>query len=258
MSSNRVAFVTGGGRGIGKAISLTLAELGYDLAINYFIHGDEALWVQTAATQLGVHAEMIQADISQTAEHSRIENFLKDNFGRVDVLVNNAGIAPAKREDMLHSQEDSFDRLMQTNLKGPYFLTQRMANWMIELRQRISDYMPSIINISSISAYTSSTNRAEYCLSKAAVSMMTQLFADRLAEYEIPVFEIRPGVIRTDMTSPVKDAYDQLIQNGLTPIRRWGLPSDVAKAITAIVKGYFPFSTGLVIDVDGGFHMRRL
>ena len=201
---------------------------------------------------------MIQADISQTAEHSRIEEFLRRNFGRVDVLVNNAGIAPAKREDMLYSQETSFDRLLETNLKGPYFLTQRMAKWMIELRPQISDYLPSIINISSISAYTSSPNRAEYCLSKAAVSMMTRLFADRLAEYEIPVFEVRPGVIRTDMTAPVQDTYDQLIKDGLTPIKRWGLPSDVAKAVAAIVKGYFPFSTGQVIDVDGGFHMRRL
>jgi len=258
MSPNRVALVTGGSRGIGKAISLTLAELGYDLAINYFTHGEEALLVQTAASQLGVHAEMIQADISQTAEHFRIEKFLRDNFGRVDVLVNNAGIAPAEREDMLHAKENSFDRLLQTNLKGPYFLTQRMANWMIELRRHLTDYLPSIINISSISAYTSSPNRAEYCLSKAAVSMMTQLFADRLAEYEIPVFEVRPGVIRTEMTAPVQDTYDQLIKDGLTPIKRWGLPSDVAKAVAAIVKGYFPFSTGQVIDVDGGFHMRRL
>ena len=258
MSPNRVALVTGGSRGIGKAISMTLAEIGYDLAINYFTRGEEALLVQTAATQLGVHAEMIQADISQTAEHSRIEKFLRDNFGRIDVLVNNAGIAPAKREDMLHAQEGSFDHLLQTNLKGPYFLTQRVANWMIELRRQISDYLPSIINISSISAYTSSPNRAEYCLSKAAVSMMTQLFADRLAEYEIPVFEVRPGVIRTDMTAPVRDTYDQLIKEGLTPMKRWGLPSDVSKAVAAIVQGYFPFSTGQVIDVDGGFHIRRL
>ena len=222
MSQNRVAFVTGGSRGIGKAISLSLAELGYDLAINYFTHGEEALLVQTAATQLGVHAEMIQADISQTAEHSRIEKFLRGNFGRVDVLVNNAGIAPAKREDMLHAQEDSFDRLLQTNLKGPYFLTQRIANWMIELRRQMPDYLPVIINISSISAYTTSTNRAEYCLSKAAVSMMTQLFADRLAEYEIPVFEVRPGVIRTDMTAPVKHTYDQLIQRWPYPDKTMG------------------------------------
>jgi 3-oxoacyl-[acyl-carrier protein] reductase len=258
MRKNRVAFVTGGSRGIGKAISLSLAELGYDLAINYFTHREEALLVQTAASQLGVHVELIQADISQTAEHSRIEKFLRGTFGQVDVLVNNAGIASAKREDMLHAKEDSFDDLLQTNLKGPYFLTQRIANWMIELRRQLSDYLPVIINISSISAYTASTNRAEYCLSKAAVSMMTQLFADRLAEYEIPVFEIRPGIIRTDMTESVKHSYDQRIQDGLTPIKRWGLPSDVAKAVEAIVKGYFPFSTGQVIDVDGGFHIRRL
>ena len=256
--SKPVSFVTGGGRGIGRAIALTLAELGHDLAINYVTHGEEALLVQTAATQLGVHAEMIQADISQTLEHSRIEEFLRRNFGRVDVLVNNAGIAPSVREDMLYAKEASFDRLMETNLKGPYFLTQRIAKWMMELRSQVRNYLPLIINISSISAYTSSPSRAEYCLSKAAVSMMTQLFADRLAEYEIPVFEVRPGVIRTDMTVPVQDTYDQLIREGLAPMKRWGLPSDVAKAVAAIVKGYFPFSTGQVIEVDGGFHIRRL
>ena len=258
MSSNRVAFVTGGGRGIGKAIAMTIAELGYDLAINYVTHGEAALRVQTAATQLGVHAEMIQADISQTDEHARIEEFLKRNFGRLDVLVNNAGIAPTVREDMLYAPEASFDRLMDTNLKGPYFLTQRLVKWMIDLRSRVPKYSPAIINISSISAYTSSPSRAEYCLSKAAVSMMTQLFADRLAEYEIPVFEIRPGVIRTDMTASVQDKYERLINEGLTPMKRWGVPSDVAKAVAAIVMGYFPFSTGQIIDVDGGFHIRRL
>jgi 3-oxoacyl-[acyl-carrier protein] reductase len=258
MSSNRVAFVTGGGRGIGKAIALTFAELGFDLAINYATHGEEALRVQTAATQLGVHAEMIQADISQISEHTRIEEFLKRNFGRLDFLVNNAGIAPTVREDMLHAPEATFDRLMDTNLKGPYFLTQRLVRWMIDLRSQVPKYSPTVINISSISAYTSSPSRAEYCLSKAAVSMMTQLYADRLAEYEIPVFEIRPGIIRTDMTASVQDRYERLINEGITPMKRWGVPSDVAKAVAAIAKGYFPFSTGQIIDVDGGFHIRRL
>ncbi|MFN8006228.1 MAG: 3-ketoacyl-ACP reductase [Terriglobia bacterium] len=258
MNSNRVALVTGGSRGIGKAITLSLAESGFDLAINYAHRKETAQEAQTAVSKLGVRAEIIQADIGQLTEHHHLEEFLKRNFGRLDVLVNNAGVAPAKRSDLLEAEESSFDHLIMTNLKGPFFLTQRMANWMITMRSQIREYRPSIINISSISSYTASTNRAEYCLSKAALSMMTQLFASRLAEYDIPVFEIRPGVIQTDMTASVRDSYDRLIAGGLTPIKRWGMPEDVAKAVAAIVKGYFPFSTGQVIDVDGGFHLRRL
>ena len=258
MNCNKVALVTGASRGIGRAIALALAECRFDLVVNYRSDQEAARSVGDKATRIGIRAEICQADISEKEGQSKLIDFIKAQFGRIDVLVNNAGVAPTAREDMLNASEESFDRLISINLKGPYFLTQRIAQWMIAQRQHLAEIMPIIINISSISAYASSTHRAEYCISKAGLSMMTQLFADRLAEFGIPVFEIRPGIIATDMTSGVEEKYDQLIAEGLTPIRRWGRPEDVAKAVTAIVQGYLPFSTGEVINVDGGFHLRRL
>jgi len=258
MTSNRVALITGASRGIGKAIALALAESGLDVVINFASQQEAAAQVQKEALRLGVRAELLQADISQTADHVRAMESLNEKFGRLDVLVNNAGVAPKVREDMLIASEESFDRLMNTNLRGPYFLTQRLSRWMVELRKEVPNYSPAIVNISSVSAYTSSPNRADYCLTKAGIAMMTQLYAHRLAEFGIAVFEIRPGIIETDMTAGVKEKYDRLIADGLTPIPRWGKPEDVAKAVAAIVQGSFPFSTGEVFNVDGGFHMRRL
>ena len=258
MTSNRVALVTGASRGIGKAITLALAQSGLDVVINYASQLGAAEQVQKEATRLGVRAELLQADISQTTNHARVMEWLNAKFGRLDVLVNNAGVAPKVREDMLIASEESFDRLVNINLRGPYFLTQRLSRWMVDLRRTLPDYSPMIVNISSVSAYASSPNRADYCLTKAGIAMMTQLFAHRLAEFGIPVFEIRPGIIETDMTAGVKEKYDRLIADGLTPIPRWGKPEDVAKAVTAIAHGSFPFSTGEVFNVDGGFHMRRL
>jgi NAD(P)-dependent dehydrogenase (short-subunit alcohol dehydrogenase family) len=177
-------------------------------------------------------------------------------FGRVDLLVNNAGIAPSIRADLLEASEESFDRLINTNLKGPYFLTQLVARRMLEMHPIGS---PRIVNITSISAYAASINRGDYCVAKAGLAMMTQLFAARLAEHGINVYEIRPGIIETDMTGPVKAKYDKLIlQEGITPIRRWGRPDDVARAVVAVARDLLPFSTGEVINVDGGFHLRRL
>ena len=174
-------------------------------------------------------------------------------------MVNNAGVGPPKRVDMLEVGTESYDEVMEINLKGPFFLTQRVANEMIRLQSEDKVANPKIINISSISAYTSSPARAEYCISKAGMSMMTTLWADRLAEYGINVYEIRPGIIKTDLTAVVKEKYDDLIlHKGLTPIRRWGLPEDIGKAVLAIAENYLPFSTGEVINVDGGFHMHRL
>ncbi len=258
MSPNRVALITGGSRGIGKAISLALAESRLDVVINFASQSQAAMEVQAQARRIGARAEILQADVSRIADHEKVADFLRSQFGRIDVLVNNAGVAPKVRADLLEAGEESFDRLMNTNLKGPYFLTQKLARWMIDLRKQIQDYAPAIINISSISAYTSSPNRGDYCLSKAGIAMMTQLYANRLAEFGIPVFEIRPGVIETDMTAGVKEKYDHLIAEGLTPIQRWGQPEDVGRAVVAIAQGYFPFSTGEVINVDGGFHLRRL
>jgi NAD(P)-dependent dehydrogenase (short-subunit alcohol dehydrogenase family) len=182
-----------------------------------------------------------------------------NTLGRIDLLVNNAGIAPRERTDILEVEADSYDEVMRINLKGPFFLTQRVANEMIRLVREDSIQDPKIINISSISAYASSPSRGEYCLSKAGMGMMTALWADRLAEYGINVYEIRPGIIQTDMTAAVKEKYDRLIfDDDLTPIQRWGKPEDVGKAVLAIALDLLPFSTGEVINVDGGFHLRHL
>ncbi len=258
MNSNKVALVTGGGRGIGKAVSLALARCRFDLVINYARNLEAARQVQVEASQFGVRAQIHQSDVSQSGDRLGLIEFVRQQFGRIDVLVNNAGVAPESRDDILSASEESFDRVINVNLKGPYFLTQRIAQWMITQRQHLSEVSPMIINISSISAYTASTCRGDYCISKAGVAMMTRLYADRLAEFGIPVFEIRPGIIATDMTASVKEKYDSLIAEGLTPIRRWGRPEDVGQAVAAIVQGYLPFSTGEVINVDGGFHLKRL
>lgn len=199
-----------------------------------------------------------RSDVSSTEERISLVEFAKNNFNRCDILVNNAGVAPDKRTDILEADEQSYDRVMQINLKGPYFLTQLVANWMVEQKQQFPDRTCRIVTISSLSAYTSSPSRGQYCISKAGLSMMTKLYADRLAQYDIGVFEIRPGVIETDMTKVVKDKYDKLIAEGLFPTKRWGQPEDVATAIAAIAEGRLDYSTGQVINVDGGFHLRRL
>jgi len=264
---NRVALITGASRGIGRGIALELASLGYDLIINYA--GNAAAAEQTARECVGaggsrgkvIRAEICQADISQTTDRRKLVDFTRQTFGRVDLLVNNAGVAPNVRADILEAGEESFDRLIAINVKGPYFLTQLVANWMIEqLTHHASriEHRPKIITVSSISAYTASTNRGDYCVSKAALSMLTPLFASRLAAHGINVYEIRPGVIATDMTAGVKEKYDKLIGEGLTPMPRWGAPEDIGKAVAAIAQDLFPFSTGEVINVDGGFHLRRL
>ena len=265
MAYRPTAIVTGASRGIGKAIAEELARLGYDLLITYFDFGPDGKPDDSAAQQtqqeisaLGVRCQTVRNDVSKAADRRTLLDLAQKEFGRCDILVNNAGVAPSKRADLLEASEESYDRVMSINLKGPYFLTQAVANWMIEQIKADPDRQCRIVNISSMSAYTSSPARGEYCLSKAGVSMMTALYADRLAEFGIGVFEIRPGVIATDMTSVVKDKYDKLIAEGLTPIKRWGQPRDIAKAVGALAEGKLDFSTGQVINVDGGFHLRRL
>jgi len=266
---NPVALITGGSRGIGRGIALALAKLGHDLVINYAANAAAA--AQTAndciaeakAAGKPIRAEVCRADISQSADRKRLIEFTREKLGRLDLLVNNAGVAPEVRADILEATEESFDRLMAINAKGPYFLTQIAANWMLQLINRpqaaeFAPYQPKIVTISSISAYTASTNRGDYCMSKAALSMLTPLFATRLAANGINVYEIRPGVIATDMTGAVKEKYDQLIADGMTPIQRWGTPEDIGRAVAAIASDAFPFSTGEVVNVDGGFHLRRL
>jgi NAD(P)-dependent dehydrogenase (short-subunit alcohol dehydrogenase family) len=196
--------------------------------------------------------------VASADDRARLVREALAQFGRIDMLVNNAGVPVTDRVDLLDATEASWDRIVSTNLKGPYFLTQLVAREMIRLQAAGIVERAKIINISSVSAYAASTNRGEYCIAKAGMTMMTQLYADRLAEHGIQVFEIRPGVIESDMTAPVREKYDRLIAGGFTPIRRWGQPSDVGKAVAAIAQDCLPFSTGEVINVDGGFHIRRL
>ncbi len=247
-----VALVTGASRGIGRGIATALGRRGWRVVINYNRSADAAEEAAAAVRAGGGEALVVQADVAELADHERLIDATAGAFGRIDLLVNNAGVAPEQRVDLLEATPASYDRVMSINLRGPYFLTQRVARRMIEQGGG------RIVNIGSISAYTSSPMRGEYCLSKAGLGMMTALFADRLAPHGIGVYELRPGVIETDMTGAVKEKYDRLIADGLTPIARWGTPDDVAAAVIAIAEGLLPFSTGQVIDVDGGFHLRRL
>lgn len=248
------ALVTGASRGIGRGIALALAAAGHDVVVNYARNAAAAQQVAEQVEEYGVRAHLAQADISVAADRRRLVDAAYTAFGQVDLLVNNAGVAPPVRADILEATEESFDRVISVNLKGPYFLTQLVAARMVE--QRVAG---RIVTVSSISAYTASTNRGDYCLAKAGLAMMTTLYAARLAEHGITVYEIRPGIVATDMTGPVKATYDRLIhEDGITPIRRWGQPEDVGKAVVAIAQGLLPFSTGQVIDVDGGFHLRTL
>ena len=263
--TGQAAIVTGASRGIGKGIAMELASLGFDIVVNYFDFttdgkpdSSRAEQTQKEIQALGVKCEILRGDVSSAEDRKKLIDLAKSKFGRCDLLVNNAGVAPLKRLDILEATEESFDRVMRINLKGPYFLTQMVANWMIEQKKQHPERAFRIVNTSSLSAYTSSPGRGEYCVSKAGVSMMTLLYADRLAEYGIGVFEIRPGIIATDMTSVVKDKYDKLIAEGLTPTKRWGQPEDIGKAVGAIAEGKLDFSTGQAINVDGGFHFRRL
>lgn len=305
---NPVALITGASRGIGRGIALELALVGYDLVINY---AGNARAAQQTAADCGtaaagaahvIRAEPCQADIATPSGRERLIGFTRAAFGRLDLLVNNAGVAPTVRADLLEATEESFDRLIATNVKGPYFLTQLAARWMIAQAEadrraetpasdsevqnstfnvhrpgseagdpasgirhpttRVPTPTPVprrfvIVTITSISAYTASVNRGDYCVSKAALAMLTPLYATRLAEAGIQVFEVRPGIVATDMTGPVHAKYDPLIREGLTPIRRWGQPEDVGRAVAALASGAFPFSTGDVFNVDGGFHLRR-
>jgi NAD(P)-dependent dehydrogenase (short-subunit alcohol dehydrogenase family) len=252
MNKQRVALITGAGRGIGRGIAVALAASGWQIGINYHADIASAAKTLTAVEQAGVKGILLQADISRLDEHANLVKSVLDTFGRIDLLVNNAGMAPRQRVDILETTEVSFDEVLAVNLKGPFFLTQRVAKVMITQGSGM------VINIGSISAYTSSLNRSEYCIAKAGLAMVTQLFADRLAEYGIPVFEIRPGIIETDMTGPAREKYNRLIAEGITPIHRWGQPEDVAQAVVVLAEWRFPFSTGEIINVDGGFHIRRL
>ncbi len=254
----RVAFVTGGSRGIGLGIAQHLAQNGFNLAINGVRSEESVEEVLEFLRILGAEVIYCQGDIASKEARTQMLGKIKTHFGRLDVLVNNAGVAPKERNDILAATEESFDYVISTNLKGTYFLTQAAANWMIEQKSNDSDFTASIITVSSISATVASVNRGEYCVSKAGLGMMTQLFAARLGEFNIPVYEVRPGVIKTDMTEGVTAKYDKLIADGLTVQNRWGFPDDIGKAVAAIAKGDFPYSTGQVFMIDGGLTIARL
>ncbi len=259
-----IALVTGASRGIGRGIALALARAGFSVAINFAVNREAAeecrqLCQAAAPASFGASFEIFPADISVARDRGSLLKAVAERFGWIDLLVNNAGVAPTERKDLLEATEESFNRVIGINLRGPFFLTQAVARfWLAGLAQPPARPRPKIITISSMSAYTASINRGDYCVSKAGLSMMTQLFAVRLAGEGIGVYEIRPGIVATDMTGPVKEKYDRMIAGGLTPIARWGAPEDVGRAVVAIAQDAFPFSTGEVFNVDGGFHIRRL
>jgi 3-oxoacyl-[acyl-carrier protein] reductase len=254
----KVALVTGGSRGIGLGIAQKLAQNGFDLAINGIRSENFVQDVLGNLRELGAKVIYCQGDIASTEDRESMLEKIKNHFGRLNILVNNAGVAPKERNDILSATEESFDYVISINLKGTYFLTQAVANWMIEQKADSESFTGSIITISSISATVASVNRGEYCISKAGLSMITQLFATRLGEFNIPVFEVRPGIIKTDMTEGITEKYDKLIAGGLTLQKRWGFPDDVGKAVAAIAKGDFPYSTGQVFMIDGGLTIARL
>ena len=256
--NRQVALITGAARGIGRGIAEKLAENNFDIVIDDVFSENEISETLNTVRAKGVNVLYIQADISSAVDRKKIIDNIQEHFGRLDLLVNNAGVAPKQRLDILEATEESFDRVLSINLKGPYFLTQLAANWMIEQQKENPQREFKIINIASLSSYTSSPGRGEYCISKAGVSMMTKLYADRLAEYGILVYEIRPGIIATDMTHVVKGKYDKMIKEGVLPIKRWGTADDISRAVLAIALGYLAYSTGEVINVDGGFHLQRL
>lgn len=259
----RVALVTGAGQGIGRGISLELAKNGFDVVGMDIVFKPEKknvglFEVKKRVETLGSEFLPVQADVSSLKDHEKILKQALDRFGKIDVLVNNAGVAPEKRLDILETTPESYDRLLSINARGPFFLTQKIANQMVKQIKKNTEMRPCIIFISSISASVSSPSRAEYCVSKAALSQAARVFADRLSEYSINVYEVRPGIIQTDMTASVREKYDRLIAQGLVPQKRWGFPEDVGKAVASLARGDFNYSTGLVIEVSGGMDIRHL
>lgn len=253
----KCALVTGGSRGIGFGIAQALVALGYRLAING-VRDENAVGEQLKELRKTTEVIYCPGDIGDLKGHQKILDKVRDAFGSIDLLVNNAGVAPKVRRDMLELDEAGFDWLMNINLKGTFFLTQAVARLMVKQKQNNPDKSVCIINITSMSAEVASVNRAEYCMAKAGLSMMTKLFATRLAEFDIPVYEVRPGIIETDMTAGVKEKYDKLISEGLTLEKRWGRPADIGKIVASLAGGGVPYSTGQVIFADGGIHIKRL
>lgn len=246
----KVAVITGSRRGIGKGIAIELGKEGYTVVLSGTSEDED---IVNEFEAMGINAIYIKCDVTKKNDRENLIDSTYRKFGEINLFVNNAGIAPNERKDILETSEESYDRVTETNSKACFFMCQYVANKMIKQKSE-----KRIINISSISAYTSSYERGEYCVSKAGIAMITKLFAHRLAEYDIPVFEVRPGIIKTDMTKGVMEKYDKLINDGLTPIKRFGYPEDIGKCVVALASGKMDFATGQVINADGGFHIRRL
>jgi NAD(P)-dependent dehydrogenase (short-subunit alcohol dehydrogenase family) len=256
--SKRVALVTGGSRGIGLGIAESLADCGFDLAINGVREAAAVAGVVQSLMRRGAEVLYCRGDVAISSDRQAVLDAVRARFSRLDVLVNNAGVAPTVRADILDASEESFDRVVGINLKGPYFLTQLAARWMIDQRAADAAFSGVIVNVSSVSATEASINRGDYCISKAGVTMATQLWAHRLAEHGIAVYEVRPGIITTDMTAPVKEKYDRLMAGGLTVENRWGMPEDVGRAVAMLARGELTYATGNVLMIDGGLTLRRL
>jgi len=258
MRNEMTAIVTGGSRGIGFGCAEALAKAGFNLVINGMRPVEQLGETIDRLQSHGITVAYAQGDVGSAEGRATILNTARETFGKLNVLVNNAGVAPKERLDLLETTEESYRRLMTINCEGPFFLTQEAANWMIERKKEDPAYEASIVNVNSISATVVSTNRGEYCVSKAALAMVTQLFAARLGEFGIGVYEVRPGVTKTDMTSGVTDKYDKLIEEGLCVTPRWGYPEDTGRIVASLAEGTFPYSTGQVILVDGGLTIPRL
>jgi NAD(P)-dependent dehydrogenase (short-subunit alcohol dehydrogenase family) len=254
----QTALVTGGTRGIGLGISRELVLKGFDLALNGMRPSEQVQDVLAELRESGAEAIYCRGNIANATEREAVWKQVLDHYGRLNLLVNNAGMGPRQRLDILETTEESYREVMDVNLTGPYFLTQRAANHMIAQKSQVPGFKGAIINITSVSAILASVNRGEYCISKAGMSMMTRLFAVRLGEYDIPVYEVRPGVVQTDMTAGVKDKYDKMFAEGLAPQNRWGTTEDVGRAVASLAAGDLAYSTGQVIMVDGGLTIGRL
>ena len=258
MGTRKIALVTGGLRGIGLGISHCLARADYDLAVCGLQTEKEWSQVLSELRSRGGDVLYCRTDVGNRQAREAMVEEIQQHYGAMNLLVNNAGIAPEERRDLLEASEESFKRVLRVNLQGPYFLTQAVANWMIEQKRARPQSHACIVNISSISATVVSTARGEYCVSKAGLSMATQLWATRLGQFNIPVYEVRPGLVQTDMTTSAREKYDKLISEGFLLQSRWGTAEDVAKAVLALAEGTLPYSTGQVIMVDGGLTVPRL
>ena len=259
MNNKPVAVITGASRGIGRSVAIALAAEGYDIAAiarSVDSEGMENLALEVERKESQFFP--IGLDISCTSCQKEVVTNILERYGRIDILINNAGVAPLQRNDILDMTEESYERVMNINLKGPVFFAQKIAKEMIWLKQQINDYRPVIVFMSSVSAVRSTTNRAEYCISKSGLSMASTVFADRLSKEGILVFEVRPGIIQTEMTAKIKDKYDKLISEGLVPQKRWGLPEDIGKAVASISRGDWNFSTGMVFEISGGLNISKL